>query len=89
MGERLHLPAPVPKNSANTGHHTEGLSYAGTKPEWFEYQHFDRRQPSEALSIPERVGKGAHIVRLIEDSALLSSLFSAYILESVSRLRSG
>ena len=45
----------------------------------------------EALSITEPVGKGAHIVRLIEDSPLLSSLFSAYILESglLSRLRSG
>ena len=50
MGERLHLPAPVPKNSANTGHHTEGLSYAGTKPEWFEYQHFDVNLPRLSAS---------------------------------------
>ena len=82
-------PPPYQRMQPNTGHHTEGLSYAGTKPEWFEYQRFDLNL--RAPSITEQVGKGAHIVRLIEDSALLSSLFSAYILENglLSRLRSG
>ena len=84
-------PPPYQRIQPNTGHHTEGLSYAGTKPEWFDYQHFDVNLLRAALSITERVGKGPHIVRLVEDSALLSSLFSAYILESglLSRLRSG